>query len=113
MSQPIFTINSSSQVQSLGTSPDSASCCLVTFEIPGGVTSPAEFAAAAAEIEGRLTGNLPILINGRGPIWGYGMLFHLAHATPAIAVYDPRLGYVVVQSHDLRFRVGEILIIAA
>jgi CRISPR-associated protein Csx3 len=83
--------------------------CLVTFKIPGGITSPAEFAAAVAEIEDRLTGNLPILIDGRGPMWGYGMLFHLAHATPAIAVYDPRLGYVVVQSHDPRFQVGEIL----
>jgi CRISPR-associated protein Csx3 len=41
------------------------------------------------------------------------MLFHIAHATPAIAVYDPRLGYVIVQSHDPRFRVGEILTVEA
>ncbi len=112
MSQPIFTITSSSQVQAQNTSLDPTICCLVTFEIPGGITSPAEFAAAVAEMGNRLSGNLPILINGRGPIWGYGMLFHLAHATPAIAVYDPRLGYVVVQSHDVRFQMGEILTIA-
>jgi CRISPR-associated protein Csx3 len=86
---------------------------LVSFEIPGGITTPAEFAAAVAAIETSLSGNLPVLINGRGPIWGYGMLFHLAHATPAIAAYDPRLGYVVIQSHDPCFQVGQILTIAA
>jgi CRISPR-associated protein Csx3 len=106
MSQPVFTIKPIN-------SPSKITFRLVSFEIPGGITSPAEFAAAASEIEHQLTGNLPILINGRGPIWGYGMLFHLAHATPAIAIYDPRLGYVVVQSHDSRFQVGEILAIEA
>jgi CRISPR-associated protein Csx3 len=104
MSNPIFTIDSI-------TSPSQVTFRLVIFEIPGGITSPAEFAAAVSAIEQQLTGSLPILINGRGPIWGYGMLFHLAHATPAIAVYDPRLGYVVVQSHDPRFQVGDILTI--
>jgi CRISPR-associated protein Csx3 len=106
MSQPIFRIEQF-------TSPNQIIFLLVNFEIPGGITTPPEFATAVESIETKLTGNLPILINGRGPIWGYGMLFHIAHATPAIAVYDPRLGYVIVQSHDLRFRVGEILTIEA
>jgi CRISPR-associated protein Csx3 len=101
MAQPIFTI---SEIQT-----DTNTFKLVSFEIPGGITTPSEFATAAESIETKLTGNLPVLINGRGPIWGYGMVLHLAHATPAIAVYDPRLGYVIVQSHDPRFRVGEIL----
>jgi CRISPR-associated protein Csx3 len=105
MAKPIFTL---SEVQ-YGT----YGFKMISFEIPGGITSPAEFSTAISEMENKLTGNLPILINGRGPIWGYGMLFHIAHATPAIAVYDPRLGYVIVQSHDSRFRVGEILTIEA
>jgi CRISPR-associated protein Csx3 len=36
-------------------------------------------------------------------------LLHVAHPTPAVATFDPRLGYVVVQSHDSRFEVGQIL----
>jgi CRISPR-associated protein Csx3 len=106
MAKPILTV---SEIQ------DTANNIfkLVSFEIPGGITTPAEFAAAVATIEISLSGNLPVLVNGRGPIWGYGMLFHLAHATPAIAAYDPRLGYVVIQSHDSRFQIGQILTIAA
>lgn len=82
---------------------------LVNFEIPGGVTTPAQFAQAVQEIESQLEGQLPLLINGRGPVWGYGMVFHAAHPSPAIATYDPRLGYVVIQTHDERFHIGQIL----
>lgn len=82
---------------------------LVEFEIPGGVTTPEQFWEAVQEIEDELIGTWPILINGRGPIWGYGMLFHVAHPSPAIATYDPRLGYVIIQTHDQRFKVGQIL----
>jgi CRISPR-associated protein Csx3 len=103
--QPIF------KIEEIITS-DQIKFWLINFEIPGGITTPAEFATAVAAIETSLSGSLPVLVNGRGPIWGYGMLFHLAHATPAIAAYDPRLGYVVIQSHDPRFQVGQILTIA-
>jgi CRISPR-associated protein Csx3 len=106
MAQPILTV---SEIQDTANNKFK----LVSFEIPGGITTPGEFAAAVAAIETSLSGSLPVLVNGRGPIWGYGMLFHLAHATPAIAAYDPRLGYVVIQSHDPRFQVGQILTIAA
>jgi CRISPR-associated protein Csx3 len=82
---------------------------LVAFEIPGGVTTPEQFVEAVQEIKAQLVGALPILINGRGPIWGYGLLLHAAHASPAIATYDPRLGYVIVQTHDERFQLGKIL----
>ncbi|MGV0026846.1 CRISPR-associated ring nuclease Crn3/Csx3 [Phormidesmis priestleyi] len=101
MAKPIFEI---SQVTTNG-----IEFRLVKFEIPGGVTTPEQFANAIAEIEVQLTGTLPILLNGRGPVWGYGMLFHAAHPTPAIAAYDPRLGYVVTQTHDERFRVGQVI----
>jgi CRISPR-associated protein Csx3 len=82
---------------------------LVKFEIPNGVTTPAQFAEAVQEVELQLQGKLPTLVNGRGPVWGYGMIFHMAHPTPAIAAYDPRLGYVVVQTHDERFSLGQII----
>lgn len=102
MSKPIFTITDQAH-------PDGYSVRLVEFEIPNGVTTPEQFAEAVQEIEPQLVGALPILINGRGPVWGYGMIFHAAHPSPAIATYDPRLGYVIVQTHDERFQLGKTL----
>jgi len=81
---------------------------VVKFEIPGGVTSPAEFAEAVAEV-GDLSGSKAVLLNGRGPVWGYAMLAHSAHPTPAVATYDPRLGYVVVATHSPDFAVGQVV----
>ena len=82
---------------------------LVKFEIPGGVTTPAEFATAVAEVAGQLPGPEAVLVNGRGPVWGYAMLVHGAHPSPAVATFDPRLGYVVVATHDERFKVGDVI----
>jgi CRISPR-associated Csx3 family protein len=43
-------------------------------------------------------------------LWLCGMLCHAAHASLAVAVYDPRLaGYVIVQSHQPHIEVGYIL----
>jgi len=81
----------------------------VKFEIPGGVTSPAEFAEAVAEI-GDLSGDKAVLLNGRGPVWGYAMLAHSAHPTPAVATFDPRLGYVVVATHSPDYQVGQTIV---
>jgi CRISPR-associated protein Csx3 len=52
-----------------------------------------------------------VIIEGRAPIWRYGMAFHVLHgsAAAAIAVYDPKLGAVVVASHNKFFGVGQIL----
>ena len=52
-----------------------------------------------------------VILEGRAPIWRYGRAFHLLHGSPAaaIAVYDPRLGAVVVASHSPAYREGQIL----
>ncbi len=52
-----------------------------------------------------------VVIEGRAPIWRYGLAFHRLHGSPAgaIAVYDPRVGAVVVASHRPEHREGEIL----
>lgn len=102
MAKPIFTITDCPHENGLVFR-------LVAFEIPTGVTTPEQFAEAVQEVEPALVGSLPILINGRGPVWGYGMIFHAAHASPAIATYDPRLGYVIVQTHDERFQIGKTI----
>lgn len=42
-----------------------------------------------------------VVVEGRAPIWRYGLAFHKLHGSPAaaVAVYDPRMGAVVVASH--------------
>ncbi len=52
-----------------------------------------------------------VVITGRAPIWRYGMAFHQLHGSPAaaIAVFDPRLGAVIVASHTPGLQAGEIL----
>jgi CRISPR-associated protein Csx3 len=52
-----------------------------------------------------------VIIEGRSPIWRYGMAQHLLHGSPAsaIAVYDPRLGAVIVASHSPNYQEGDIL----
>jgi CRISPR-associated protein Csx3 len=53
----------------------------------------------------------PVIVEGRAPIWRYGMALHLLHGSPAAAVafYDPHLGAVVVASHSLEWQVGQVV----
>lgn len=55
-----------------------------------------------------------VVVEGRAPIWRYGMALHRLHgsAAAAVAVYDPRLGAVVVASHSPAFREGDVLDVA-
>lgn len=52
-----------------------------------------------------------VVVEGRAPIWRYGMALHRLHGSPAAAVafYDPRLGAVVVASHSPEYREGQVL----
>ena len=50
-----------------------------------------------------------MVISGRAPIWLYSYLTHHYHPTPWIATADPRLGYVIVSSHNPDRKVGEII----
>lgn len=51
-----------------------------------------------------------VVIEGRAPIWRYGLAFHRLHGSPAgaVAVYDPRLGAVVVASHTPGIADGQV-----
>lgn len=83
---------------------------VVRFEIPGGVCTPKEFAEAVTSVDTELPGDKPVLLNGRGPVWGYGMLIHASHPTPSVATYDPRLGgYVVVATHTDLYALGQVI----
>lgn len=96
MARPIITVTDKNGVR------------VIAFEIPGGVTSPEEFAAAVAEMP-KVAGELPVLIYGRGPVWGYAMIVHEAHPTPAVATFDPRMGYIVVATHSAQFALGSVI----
>ena len=52
-----------------------------------------------------------LVVKGRAPIWRYGMALHLLHGSPAaaIAFYDPRLGAVIVASHNPSFTIGQVV----
>ena len=52
-----------------------------------------------------------MIVEGRAPIWRYGMALHLLHGSlaAAVAFYDPRLGAVVVASHSPEWQVGQVV----
>ncbi len=82
------------------------SATLITFEIDGGVTTPEEaFKVELPKVP--LDGG--VILSGRGPIWFFARLIHHYHPAKWIAVHDPRIGYIVVQSHSLERREGEVL----
>jgi CRISPR-associated protein Csx3 len=83
----------------------------IEFEIPGGITTPEEFADAVEEKQNEIftpsgRGNI---ISGRGPIWGYAMIIHASHPAKWVATLDPRLGAVIVQSHTPGISCGEVI----
>ncbi|MDO8523606.1 MAG: CRISPR-associated ring nuclease Crn3/Csx3, partial [bacterium] len=61
------------------------------------------------EVKERFNGSFTIIFRGAGPCWLYAMLTHAAHATDAVACFQPRLGYVVVTSHAGVLKAGQIL----
>jgi CRISPR-associated protein Csx3 len=52
-----------------------------------------------------------VVVEGRAPIWRYGMALHRLHGSPAgaVAFFDPRIGAVVVASHRPEFREGQVI----
>lgn len=52
-----------------------------------------------------------VIIEGRAPVWRYGMAFHRLHGSSAgaVAVFDPRLGAVVVASHHPNWHEGQVI----
>ncbi len=48
-----------------------------------------------------------VILNGRMPMWLACFLTHEFHAVSWLAMNDPRLGGIVVASHNLSFQVGD------
>ena len=51
----------------------------------------------------------PVAVSGRGPVWLYAAIVHELHYFPAVLVHDPRIGFVVVETHTRTFRVGDVV----
>lgn len=84
---------------------------VISFEIPGGITTPEEFAGAVAA-ERKLfvpPAGYGLILDGRGPIWAYAIMVHEGHPSSWIGVHDPRLGVVIVESHTPGLIVGAII----
>ncbi|MDD3596354.1 CRISPR-associated ring nuclease Crn3/Csx3 [Sulfuricurvum sp.] len=79
---------------------------LITFEIDGGITDPAEVFSTPLP---NIPQNMGVILSGRGPIWLYARLVHHYHPARWIAIHDPRLGYIIVQSHVKEHHEGDIL----
>lgn len=79
---------------------------LVTFEIESGITEPDE--AFSVELP-KVALDRGVILSGRGPVWLFARLVHHYHPARWIAVCDPRIGYIVVQSHSKEYTEGEVL----
>jgi CRISPR-associated protein Csx3 len=79
---------------------------LIEFELQDGVIEPQEaFGTTLPEVPL----NKGVILSGRGPIWFYARMVHHYHPARWIAVHDPRIGYIVVQSHTKERYDGEVL----
>jgi CRISPR-associated protein Csx3 len=52
-----------------------------------------------------------VVIGGRLPVWAYGAIVHHLHPSTWVAVYDPRLGGIVVMTHTIEKTLGEIILL--
>ena len=52
-----------------------------------------------------------VVISGRAPMWLYGFLIHELHPTAWVAVFDPRLGAVVVATHSRVAKIGQVILL--
>lgn len=80
---------------------------LVEFELPNAIepSQLPEILKLAPQIDARKG----VIISGRGPIWLHSALAHHYHPSRWVAHFDPRIGAVVVQSHDLKLKVGDVI----
>lgn len=49
-----------------------------------------------------------IAIEGKAPIWVYGYLVHECHPASWVGCYDPRLGIVVVATHNPDVAISQV-----
>lgn len=50
-----------------------------------------------------------VIIYGKAPVWLYSYLIHECHSFSWVATFDPRIGGIVVQSHNNQRKIAEII----
>jgi len=78
---------------------------IVHFELRENITPEILQELKPPEVDG----TKGVVLSGRGPIWLYCYLTHYYHPTKFIATFDPRIGAVIVESHNPDYKVGEII----
>lgn len=84
----------------------------VVFDVPPAkAVSPEDLPKAVELVFRHFSSNKVELIKvtGRGPVWLYSAVVHaVAHLSKAVGVYSAIDGaYIVVVSHDPKYRIGE------
>jgi len=78
---------------------------LVKFELDGPI-SPEELKKITTPEVNFKKG---VVLSGKGPVWLFAYLVHEYHPARWVATYDPRLGAVVVQTHDPAIQAGDVI----
>jgi CRISPR-associated protein Csx3 len=86
---------------------DAHQATLIAFEITDSVTTPKE--AFGVELP-KVPLDQGVILGGRGPIWFLARLVHHYHPALWMAVHDPHISYIVVQSHCKERYEGEVLV---
>ena len=85
--------------------------CIAEFTIrdENGILSPADLQSISLPED--LDMSKGLVLSGRGPVWLYGYLTHLAHPFAWVGIHDPRLnGAIVVEGHQTHApTIGEIV----
>ena len=88
-------------------------CTLIEFQLQEDeVLTPERLPEIAAQLREEIEiGDYrgPIFISGRGPIWCYLCLAHQLHPGHSVGAFDPRIGYIVTESHSPEIKIGTIL----
>ncbi|MDZ4711302.1 MAG: CRISPR-associated ring nuclease Crn3/Csx3 [bacterium] len=72
---------------------------ILTIEIGGnGLVEPADI--KGIQLPEKIDFTKGVLISGKAPVWFYAALVHKLHISKWVATLDPRIGAIVVQSHD-------------
>mgnify|MGYP002661699986 FL=1 len=83
---------------------------VVEFMIDSGVITPEELRALNPPdpICEKFADKI-VVISGKGPIWLYTTLTNFYHCCKAVAINDPRIGWVVTQTHCNTHAVGDVI----
>jgi CRISPR-associated protein Csx3 len=79
----------------------------ITLTTPDRTITPADL--RHIRIPATIDPTAGVILSGRAPIWLYSYLVHELHAVAWLGCFDPRLGAIIVASHQPGVEVGQTL----